>query len=141
LFSQIASVCTFLVIGVILIIYTIPRSQNKPLVNILEFGMSCNFLWPESYTRVKGDRMETKKLVRIPSRGMIGGVCAGLGEYLQTDPTIIRLIFVLLALAGMSGVLIYIIMWLIVPVKASDSLRSQTGQEEAHDKLNANAEE
>ncbi len=85
--------------------------------------------------------METKKLVRIPSRGMIGGVCAGLGEYLQTDPTIIRLIFVLLALAGMSGVLIYIIMWLIVPVKASDSLRSQTGQEEAHDKLNANAEE
>jgi phage shock protein PspC (stress-responsive transcriptional regulator) len=49
---------------------------------------------------------------------MIGGVCAGLGEYLTADPTIIRLIFVLLTFAGMSGVLIYIIMWLIVPVKA-----------------------
>ena len=63
---------------------------------------------------------EPKKLVRIPSKGMIGGVCAGLAEYLNADPTIIRLIFVLLALAGMSGVLIYIVMWLIVPVKPSE---------------------
>jgi len=62
--------------------------------------------------------MEPKQLYRIPSKGMIGGVCAGLGEYLTADPTIIRLIFVLLTFAGMSGVLIYIIMWLIVPVKA-----------------------
>jgi phage shock protein C len=61
--------------------------------------------------------MESKKLYRIPSKGMIGGVCAGLGEYLNADPTVVRLIFVLLALAGFSGVLIYIIMWLIVPVK------------------------
>lgn len=62
--------------------------------------------------------MESKKLYRIPSEGMIGGVCAGLAEYLNADPTVIRLVFVLLALAGMSGVLIYIIMWLIVPVKS-----------------------
>lgn len=61
--------------------------------------------------------MEPKKLYRIPSEGMIGGVCAGLAEYLNADPTIIRLVFILLALAGMSGVLIYFIMWLIVPVK------------------------
>lgn len=61
--------------------------------------------------------MEPKKLYRIPSEGMIGGVCAGLGEYLNADPTVIRLIFILLVLAGMSGVVIYIIMWLIVPVK------------------------
>ncbi len=60
---------------------------------------------------------ETKRLYRIPSEGMIGGVCAGLGEYLSADPTLIRLIFVILALAGMSGVLIYIIMWIVVPVK------------------------
>ena len=61
--------------------------------------------------------MEPKKLYRIPSEGMIGGVCAGLAEYLNADPTIIRLVFILLVLAGMSGVVIYIIMWLIVPVK------------------------
>ncbi len=61
-----------------------------------------------------------KKLYRIPSKGMIGGVCAGLGEYLVFDPTIIRLIFVLLFLAGSSGFWIYIIMWLIVPPKPGD---------------------
>ncbi len=61
--------------------------------------------------------MESKKLYRIPDQGMIAGVCAGLGEYLNADPTIVRLIFVLLTLAGFSGVLIYLIMLLIVPVK------------------------
>lgn len=68
--------------------------------------------------------MEPKKLYRIPSEGMIGGVCAGLAEYLNADPTVIRLAFVLLALAGMSGVLIYIIMWLIVPIKPETSSSS-----------------
>ncbi len=63
---------------------------------------------------------EPKKLYRIPSKGMIGGVCAGIAEYLNADPTIIRLIFVLLTLAGLSGILIYIVMWLIIPVKPSE---------------------
>jgi phage shock protein C len=61
--------------------------------------------------------MENKKLYRIPSQGMIAGVCAGLGEYLSVDITIVRLVFAILTLAGFSGVLIYIIMWLIVPIK------------------------
>lgn len=61
--------------------------------------------------------METKKLYRIPSQGMIGGVCVGLGEYLSLDPTVIRLIFILLFLFGSSGFWIYLIMWLLVPIK------------------------
>ncbi len=72
--------------------------------------------------------METRKLYRIPSKGMIGGVCAGLGEYLNTDPTILRIIFVLLVLAGLSGFWIYLIMWLIVPVKLSDQTNSEVVQ-------------
>lgn len=64
--------------------------------------------------------MESKKLYRIPSRGMLAGVCAGLGEYLDVDPTIIRLILVLFVLAGGSGLLFYLIMWLLVPIKPSD---------------------
>jgi phage shock protein C len=61
--------------------------------------------------------METKKLYRIPSDGMLGGVCAGLGEYLNIDVTIVRLIFILLFLTGTAGFWIYLIMWIIVPVK------------------------
>jgi phage shock protein PspC (stress-responsive transcriptional regulator) len=60
---------------------------------------------------------EPKKLYRDTEKGMVGGVCAGLGEYLNADPTIIRLVFVLLTLAGFSGVLIYLVMWLVVPAK------------------------
>ena len=46
---------------------------------------------------------------------MIGGVCGGLGEVLDIDPTIVRVVFVLLGLLGGHGVLLYIILWLIMP--------------------------
>ena len=61
--------------------------------------------------------MENRKLYRNPEEAMIGGVCAGLGEYLNFDTTIIRLIFAFLTLAGLAGVWIYLVMWLIVPPK------------------------
>lgn len=59
--------------------------------------------------------MEKKKMTRSLNDRMIGGVCGGLGQYLDVDPTIIRLIFVFLALCGGHGVLIYLIMFLLVP--------------------------
>ncbi len=65
--------------------------------------------------------MTSKKLYRIPEKGMIGGVCAGLAEYLATDVTIVRLIFAFLAVAGSLGVGIYLIMWAIVPLKPSET--------------------
>ena len=46
---------------------------------------------------------------------MIGGVAAGLAEYLNIDPTIIRLLFVLMVVVGGSGVLLYIILWIVLP--------------------------
>lgn len=60
---------------------------------------------------------EPKRLYRDTENAMIGGVCAGLAEYFNVDPTIIRLIFVFLTLAGFSGVLIYLIMLLVIPAK------------------------
>lgn len=47
---------------------------------------------------------------------MIGGVCAGLGEYLELDPTVVRIIYVLLSLGAIgTPVVIYIILCLIIP--------------------------
>jgi phage shock protein C len=46
---------------------------------------------------------------------VIAGVCGGLAEYFNVDPTIMRLIFVALALAAGPGLLLYIIMWIVVP--------------------------
>jgi phage shock protein C len=58
-----------------------------------------------------------KKLYRNPDEKMIAGVCAGLADYLSLDLVIVRLIFVLLFLLGGHGVLIYVILWILMPVK------------------------
>ena len=58
-----------------------------------------------------------KKLYRTDYNKMIGGVCNGIAEYLDIDPTIIRLLFVCLAVAGGCGVVAYIIAMLIMPLK------------------------
>lgn len=58
--------------------------------------------------------METKKLYKSKNNRMIFGVCGGLGEYLNVDPTIIRLLAVLLGLTG-SGLIAYIIGAVIIP--------------------------
>jgi phage shock protein PspC (stress-responsive transcriptional regulator) len=46
---------------------------------------------------------------------MLGGVCAGVGEYLAVDATFVRLFFALLAFAEGVGVLVYLVMWLLIP--------------------------
>ena len=56
-----------------------------------------------------------KKLYRSRKERMIGGVCGGLAQYFNADPTIIRIIAVVLLLSGTAGFWAYIIMWLIVP--------------------------
>jgi phage shock protein C len=58
--------------------------------------------------------MDTK-FYRSRTDSMIGGVCGGLGQYLGIDSTLVRLFFVLLVLAKGIGVLIYFVLWLIVP--------------------------
>jgi len=60
-----------------------------------------------------------KQLTRSNTDRMIAGVCAGLGEYLNIDPTVVRLLFVLGFFLSGGGVLIaYLIMAVIVPEPA-----------------------
>lgn len=59
--------------------------------------------------------MDNRKLYRSRNDVMIAGVCSGLAKYFSMDPTVVRLIFVLLLLLGGNGVLIYIILWIIMP--------------------------
>lgn len=58
--------------------------------------------------------MEAKRLVKSKSNRMICGVCGGIGEYLNIDPTIVRLLAVALGFTG-SGLLIYIVAAIIMP--------------------------
>lgn len=58
-----------------------------------------------------------KRLERDLRNRVLGGVCSGLGNYFDTDPTIWRVLFFLLFFLGCSGLLIYIILWIAMPEK------------------------
>lgn len=60
--------------------------------------------------------MQEKRLTKSRTNKMICGVCGGVGEYFNMDPTIIRLIWVILTIGGFgSGLLAYIIAAVIIP--------------------------
>jgi phage shock protein C len=59
--------------------------------------------------------MEPKRLLRSTSNRVIGGVCAGIADYYNIDPTLVRVGFVLLALMGGPGILLYLILLLVIP--------------------------
>ena len=56
-----------------------------------------------------------KKLYRSRKDKMIAGVASGLAEYFEIDPTLVRIIFVISLFLGGTGVLAYIILWIVVP--------------------------
>jgi phage shock protein PspC (stress-responsive transcriptional regulator) len=56
-----------------------------------------------------------KKLYRSGKEKMLGGVCGGIAEYFNVDPTLIRLLWVFFILAFGTGILAYIIAWIIIP--------------------------
>ncbi|HHT11098.1 MAG TPA: PspC domain-containing protein, partial [Candidatus Atribacteria bacterium] len=60
-----------------------------------------------------------KRLYRSRTDKILGGVCSGIAKYFEVDPTIIRLVAVALIFAGGSGILAYIIAWIIVPEEPS----------------------
>ena len=57
-----------------------------------------------------------RRLYRSRDEKMIGGVCGGLAEYFNVDPTLVRLIWVIITLIGGAGVLLYIVLWVIMPL-------------------------
>lgn len=60
-----------------------------------------------------------KRLYRSETNRKLAGVCGGLGEYLNVDPTIIRVIFIFLLLpGGLPGFLLYILLWIFIPTES-----------------------
>jgi phage shock protein C len=62
-----------------------------------------------------GGQRAAKRLERKREGRWIAGVCAGLGDYLGVDPTVVRVILVVLVLFGGLGPLIYVIGWVLMP--------------------------
>jgi len=72
-----------------------------------------------------------KKLFRSKKNKVLGGVCGGIGEYLNIDPTLIRVLFIIAAFFNGLGVLVYIVCWLAIPEEGqSEPLIKEWAKEE-----------
>jgi phage shock protein C len=63
------------------------------------------------------------RLERNENEKIIAGVCAGVAAYLGLDPTLVRLLFLLLIPASGIGLLLYLILWIIMPVQSEGAER------------------
>jgi len=63
-------------------------------------------------------KKSVKKLYRASEKdSMVAGVCAGIADYFEIDPTVVRLIWVLFIFGMGTGLLAYLILWIVVPRK------------------------
>ena len=62
-----------------------------------------------------------RRIYKNKKEGKLGGICSGIGDYLDIDPVIIRLIFIFSVFVWGSGILIYIILWAIIPTNPNPS--------------------
>jgi phage shock protein PspC (stress-responsive transcriptional regulator) len=95
----------------------------KQVINIDDVRQAISVLGtPEDISDNNGPSARDKfsspgyhRMYRDPDHRVIGGVCSGMGAYWDIDPVIIRIIFVVLALGGGLGVLVYLILYIVIP--------------------------
>lgn len=61
--------------------------------------------------------MNNQRLTRSTTDTMLGGVCGGIAQTYNLDPTLVRILFVVTTLLGFSGILLYLILWVVIPVE------------------------
>lgn len=95
----------------------------KQVINIEDIRQAVSVLGtPEDISNSDGPTAREKfsspgyhRMYRDPDSRVIGGVCSGMGAYWNIDPVIVRIIFIALALAGGIGVLVYLILYIVLP--------------------------
>lgn len=90
---------------------------HKDIAAGSKFCYNCGTKQPESaapgLSPAAGSR---RRLMRSGTDKKIAGVCAGLADYFDLDPTVIRLVWLLLVIMGGTGVLAYVILWIVLPL-------------------------
>lgn len=77
--------------------------------------------------------MPQQRLVRSETDRMIAGVCGGLAAYLNIDPVLVRLAFVVLLLASGIGLAIYFILWIVMPAESQGQAATMVAGEKMID--------
>lgn len=100
----------------------ISKENVQAMISIL--GKPEDFDFNESETAPPVYTSARKRMYRNPDDSVISGVCGGIGAYLNTDPVLFRILFVLFAIFGV-GLLVYIILWFALPVANTDSRKRE----------------
>lgn len=84
--------------------------------------------------------MGQSRLYRSYKNSVIGGVCGGLGDYLNTDPILFRVLFVVAFLVGGTGLLAYIILWIVIPIEEIPNISGKNPYDESTNSMNTDEE-
>jgi phage shock protein PspC (stress-responsive transcriptional regulator) len=95
----------------------------KQVINIDDVRQAISVLGtPEDISDNDGKSSREKfsspgyhRMYRDPDNRVIGGVCAGMGAYWNIDPVFVRIIFIALSIAGGIGVMVYLILYVVIP--------------------------
>ncbi len=98
-------------------------TSYKQVINIEDVRQVISVLGtPEDISESEGPTSREKfsspgyhRMYRDPDNRVIGGVCSGMGAYWNIDPVIVRIIFIALAFAGGIGVMVYLILYIVLP--------------------------
>jgi phage shock protein PspC (stress-responsive transcriptional regulator) len=98
-------------------------TSYKQVININDVSQVISIMGnPEDFSDTEGPSPKEKfstpgahRMYRDPDKRIIGGVCAGMGAYWDIDPWVVRIIFIAITLAGGLGVLIYLILYIVLP--------------------------
>ncbi len=75
---------------------------------------------------MRHDQPVQARLTRSETDKRIGGVCGGIAEYFDIDSTLVRIGFVLISLMSGVGVLVYVVLWIVLPKGSGVAVESQT---------------
>lgn len=90
-------------------------SCQKDVIPGSKFCYHCGAKQPEPAPNAPQAPAQ-KRLVRSTTNKKIAGVCAGLAQYFDLDVTLIRVIWLVLLLCAGTGLIAYIICWIVIPV-------------------------
>jgi len=96
------------------------NNRNELGQKVITFQMVYEILRDQGLLNNGNNGKQEKKepyqrLYRQTKDKVLGGVCSGLGQYWSTDPILLRLLFVVLFFGFGTGLLLYIIMWIVIP--------------------------
>jgi phage shock protein C len=100
--------------------HAFPAPSSSPDASTTSSLTDTVSLRPQAPSAKGGAMAQPRKLYRSRTDRKLAGVCGGLAQYLNTDATLIRVLFVVLAVLGGSGIVIYVAMWILVRNEPQD---------------------